>query len=234
MKIAQTYSHLNGQEFLMVHHAELYKELLEVIASIDANACRTKISKEIRMKGKVLISPRDLNKSFEAAFDAKGWKEDRYAYYISLDRETIDKSVSMELKEQRAFIAEADGQDPIYSYNQTDFVKDKVAVEVQFGKYAFVAFDLFVKHMLFYSGGKIDVGIEILPTKKMQQQMSSGVAYYEGEVYNVMRQGRTSPPVPLFIIGIEPEDLPDPDATKAAAAAKVEQIKIRKPKSPDQ
>ena len=32
------------------------------------------------------------------------------------------------------------------SYNQTDFVKDRVAVEVQFGKYAFVAHDLFVKH----------------------------------------------------------------------------------------
>ena len=53
-------------------------------------------------------------------------------------------------------------------------------------------FDLFVKHMLFYSGGKINLGIEILPIKKMQTQMSSGVAYYEGEVYNVMRQGRNS------------------------------------------
>ena len=29
-------------------------------------------------------------------------------------------------------------------------------------------------------------------------------AYYEGEVYNVMRQGRNSPPVPLLILGIEP------------------------------
>ncbi len=38
----------------------------------------------------------------------------------------------------------------------------------------------------------------------MQTQMSSGVAYYEGEVYNVMRQGRNSPPVPLLILGIEP------------------------------
>ena len=75
---------------------------------------------------------------------------------------------------------------------------------VQFGKYAFVAYDLFVKHMLFYSGGVINVGIEILPTKLMQSQMSSGIAYFEGEVYNVMRQGRTSPPVPLLILGVEP------------------------------
>jgi len=35
----------------------------------------------------------------------------------------------------------------------------------------------FVKHMLFFSGGVINLGIEILPTKKMQSLMSSGVAY---------------------------------------------------------
>lgn len=106
-------------------------------------------------------------------------------------------------KKQRELLIKSGEKKPIYSYNQTDFVKDKIAVEVQFGKYSFVAYDLFVKHMLFYSGGVINLGIEILPTKNMQKQMSSGVAYFEGEVYNVMRQGRNSPPVPLLILGIE-------------------------------
>ncbi|MGB7068214.1 MAG: BglII/BstYI family type II restriction endonuclease [Pyrinomonadaceae bacterium] len=55
-----------------------------------------------------------------------------------------------------------------------------------------------------FSGGKINLGVEILPTMNIPSQMSSGVAYYEGEVYNVMRQGRNSPPVPLLILGIEP------------------------------
>jgi hypothetical protein len=32
--------------------------------------------------------------------------------------------------------------------------------------------------------------------------MSSGIAYYEGELYNVVRQGRGVPAVPLIIIGI--------------------------------
>ncbi len=66
-----------------------------------------------------------------------------------------------------------------------------------------MAYDLFVKHMLFYSGGVINLGIEILPTKRMQSQMSSGIAYFEGEVYSVMRQGRNTPAVPLLILGIE-------------------------------
>ena len=127
----------------------------------------------------------------------------RYNYYITLNRELLEASVKMSTHEQKEFL-EAQGEHPIYSYNQTDFVKNKIAIEVQFGKYAFVAYDLFVKHMLFYSGGVINVGIEILPTKLMQSQMSSGIAYFEGEVYNVMRQGRTSPPVPLLILGVEP------------------------------
>ena len=92
----------------------------------------------------------------------------------------------------------------VHHKEQTDFVKKRIAIEVQFGKYAFVAYDLFVKHLLFYSGDVINVGIEILPMKSMQSKMSSGVAYYEGEVYNILRHGRNNPPVPLLIIGIAP------------------------------
>jgi Restriction endonuclease BglII len=204
MKIAQKYSHLNGEEYLIVHHNNLYNEIKEVIANIDAEKLRTKISKEKRKIGNTLLSPIDLNLAFNNEFYKRKWEESRYNYYITLNRELMEKSVLMSAKEQKEFLVANGEKEPIYSYNQTDFVKDKIAVEVQFGKYAFVAFDLFVKHMLFYSGGVINLGIEILPTKIMQAQMSSGVAYYEGEVYNVMRQGRNSPPVPLLILGIEP------------------------------
>ena len=69
---------------------------------------------------------------------------------------------------------------PIRSYNQTDFVKNRVAVEVQFGKYSFIAYDLFVKHLAFYVGNEIDVGVEVLPMNSMQTEMSSGPGYYEG------------------------------------------------------
>lgn len=204
MKIAQKYSHLNGEEYLLVHQPALYREIIDAIEGIDAEMLKTKVSKEIRMKGKALYSPVALNEAFKQAFAGNNWQESRYNYYITLNRELMEKSVMMSAKEQRQFLIDNGESEPIYSYNQTDFVKSKIAVEVQFGKYAFVAYDLFVKHMLFYSGGVINLGIEILPTKKMQVQMSSGIAYYEGEVYNVMRQGRNNPPVPLLILGIEP------------------------------
>ena len=111
--------------------------------------------------------------------------------------------MSKPAEEQKAEI-EASGEIPIFSYNQTDFVKERVALEVQFGKYSFVAYDLFVKHLAFYVRDQIDVGIEILAMKSLQQNMSSGPGYFEGELYNIIRNGRGVPAVPLVLIGVEP------------------------------
>ncbi len=204
MKIAQKYSHLNGEEYLIVHHKKLYKEIIETIECIDASMFMSKKSKEKTMSGKMLYSPIELNKTFNAIFNKLGWNESRYQYYITTDQKLLPELILLPYEEQKKFLISKGIKSPISSYKQTDFVKNQIAVEVQFGKYAFVAFDLFVKHLLFYSGGVINLGIEVLPTKKMQAQMSSGVAYYEGEVYNVLRHGRNNPPVPLLILGIEP------------------------------
>jgi hypothetical protein len=55
---------------------------------------------------------------------------------------------------------------------------------------------------------KIDVGIEILPMKALQSQMSSGVGYYEGELYNLIREGRGVPAVPLVLVSVPPSCRP--------------------------
>ena len=52
MKIDQKYSHLNGEEYLIVHHKNLYKKIKEIITSVNAEDFKTKISKEKRMVGK--------------------------------------------------------------------------------------------------------------------------------------------------------------------------------------
>jgi hypothetical protein len=134
---------------------------------------------------------------------ASGWRESRVSYWVTSSERLIRKTLALPPEVQKREIETAN-EVPIFSYNQTDFVKDRVAIEVQLGKYAFVAYDLFVKHLAFYVGDHIDVGIEILPMKTLQGQMSSGIGYYEGEIYNVVRQGRGVPAVPLVVIGIEP------------------------------
>ena len=202
MRIVETYSHLNGLEYLMVHHKSLWKQVKDVIASVNADKCKTKLSKEKRMKGQLLFSPIEMNKCFKKLLCSKQWEESRVSYWVTKDERLIRKTLTMSPEIQKTEIESA-GENPIFSYNQTDFVKNRVAIEIQFGKYSFVAYDLFVKHLAFYVGDKIDVGIEILPMKSLQSQMSSGVAYYEGELYNVVRQGRGVPAVPLVILGIE-------------------------------
>jgi hypothetical protein len=203
MQIIKTYSHLNGLEYLMVHKPTLWEEVKSVIAQVDGEACKTKVSQEIRMVGQLKYSPKDMNKEFTRLLNASQWQESRVSYWVTQDTKLIRATMTKSPLDQKSEI-EAAGYEPIFSYNQTDFVKDRVAIEVQFGKYAFVAYDLFVKHLAFYIQDQIDVGIEILPMKSLQAQMSSGPGYYEGELYNVIRNGRGVPGVPLVIIGIAP------------------------------
>jgi len=203
MKISALYSHLNGHEYLLVHQPDLWKEIEAVIAAVDAENCKKKISKEQRTLGELFYSPVEMNKEFKLQLAKRSWKESRVSYWVTHDEKLIRKTLALPEQEQKREIEKAKIR-PIQSYNQTDFVKNRVAVEIQFGKYAFVAYDLFVKHLAFYVKDQIDVGIEILPMKSMQSEMNSGVGYYEGEFYNVVRQGRGVPAVPLIMIGIEP------------------------------
>ncbi|MGC8560560.1 MAG: BglII/BstYI family type II restriction endonuclease [Phycisphaerae bacterium] len=202
MRIVEYYSHLNGLEYIHFHSRSLWKELENAVKCVDAERCRTKVSREKTKSGKVLYSPIEINKEFTRALRKRGWHESRTSYWVTSDVALIRETLHREPDEQRAMIQKR-GKHPLFSYNQTDFVKDKIAVEVQFGKYAFVAYDLFVKHMAFFVGDKINVGVEILPMKALQSQMSSGVGYYEGGVYDLVRQGRSTPAVPLVIVGID-------------------------------
>jgi len=203
MKLVNKYSHLNGEEFLLVHKKDLYKEILDAIESVDAFKCRTKKSKEIRKKDEFLLNPTEINNEFKRIFNSLGWNEVRRSFCVSSDYATVKIIEPLDFEEQKKFLIQ-NNLPIIYSFNQTDFIKQNVAIEVQLGKYFAVTYDLFVKHLSFYNGGLIDVGIEIVPTKNMQTQMSSGVPFFEKEVHNVLRHGRTTPPVPIIIFGVEP------------------------------
>ncbi len=203
MRIEARYSHLNGEEYLLVHKPNLWEEVRRVIEKVDAHVNRTKVSKERNMKGAALFSPTDMNTDFKRHFEFYGWEQRRHTFWVTSDEKLLRTIYGRSEQEQKTAIQEA-GHEPIMSYNQTDFVKDRVAVEVQFGKYAFVAHDLFVKHLSFYVSDIIDVGIEILPMKELEREMSSGVPYYERDLLNVIRQGRGVPAVPLVLIGVAP------------------------------
>lgn len=153
-------------------------EINEIISKVQP--AKTKISKERGMKGRPLYSPRDMNDSFHKLFTSHQFNEVRLTYEIQIDE---DKTIS--------------------SYKQIDYNKDKVNVEVQFGKYAFMFYDM-SKFQHFYNDGRIDVGVEIVPAYSMMREMSSGVSYGEQLEDDIKRLNRSFPSVPVKIIMIEP------------------------------
>ena len=187
MRIVETHSHFNGLEHLLIHKPQLWREIKDVIKEVDEHASKTMVSREKSTNGLFQYSPVEMNKSFKRLFKDKNWTESWVAMSSDQQRDEIEQVSSSAISD----------------YNQTNFVKDRVAIEVQFGKHSFLAYDLFVEHLAFYIGDRIDVGIEILPMKKLQFEMSSGPSYYEGEQYKVVRQVRNVPAVPLVLIGIE-------------------------------
>lgn len=202
MRIVESYSHLNGHEWLTVHQPNLISEITKILADVDADKLRTKISKEKTKAGKQLYNPVAINDALGVGFESHGWNKNVVVrYWVTSDYEILQRTMELEPPEQKDEIESA-GLPAISSYNQTDFTKNGAAVEVQFGKYAFIGYDLFVKHLAFYVSGKIKVGVEIIPMKSMQAEMSSGPGYYEKALYDLARSGRGVPPVPLWVVGV--------------------------------
>lgn len=173
------YSHLGGLEILRVRYPEVEKEIDEVIAEA-AISERTKVSREKTKKGKLLFSPSEMNRAFKEAFSRRGYEELRDFYEIEA----------------------YDGKHRMRAFKQIDFVKGRVLIEVQFGKYAFMFYDL-AKFQYFYNQSQADVGVEIVPCYYLHKEMSSGISYGEQLVHDIQRLERNFPSVPVKIIFID-------------------------------
>ncbi len=176
MKVIYEYSHLGGSEILLVRYPQINDLINETIKSVHAN--RIKISKEKTKKGKPLFSPIDMNNQFKDEFRKSGFHELRDTYTITIPNHPI--------------------QIP-GAFKHVDFVNEKVLVEVQFGKYAFMFYDM-AKFQYFFNENKCDVGVEIVPCHELHHQMSSGVSYGEQLVYDIERLKRHFPAVPVKVI----------------------------------
>ena len=182
MKIVYEYSHLGGSEIMQVRYPEHRREVYDTIAEVEAR--RTKISLESTKLGRELFSPKDMNRQFTTEFRQRGYTELRDTYTIVVPNSDIRIPGA---------------------YKQIDFMKDKVLVEVQFGKYAFMFYDM-AKFQYFFNEERADVGIEIVPCHALHSQMSSGVSYGEQLVYDIERLKRHFPAVPVQVILVDVDE----------------------------
>jgi len=173
------YSHLGGLEILKIRYPEIEEDIDRVIDSVTILE-RTKVSQEKSQRGRMLYSPRDMNRAFREEFRRRGFRELKDFYEINT----------------------YDGDHKVRAFKQIDFMKGRVLVEVQFGKYAFMFYDL-AKFQYFYNKNQADVGVEIVPCYYLHREMSTGVSYGEQLVYDIERLQRNFPSVPIKVIFID-------------------------------
>ncbi len=188
MIIAGKYSFNDGEKVVLEKYPHLYKEIEIVIRSVDAEVHKTKESEEKTMNGTMLYSPKSLNKAFKEEFAKYSWKEVRIPceyptkYYT---KEYIPAKLNRG------------------AFREMDFVKEKLGVEVQFGKYAFMVYNVCAKMTIFNKLGYIDTGVEIVPIKQFADHMSTGVSYFEQFVWDLEKRGISDIDIHVLILGIQ-------------------------------
>lgn len=188
MRIAGLYSFNGGREEVEGRYGALLSEVRAVIHAVDAAKHKIKVSKEKTMRGKVLFDPTSINRAFKGEFVQRGWSAVRVPCAYS------DAHYLPDYKTRPA------GRG---AFREMDFVKDALGVEVQFGKYAFMVYNVCAKMTIFKNLKHIDCGIEIVPVKVFADEMSTGVSYFEQFLWDLEARGVSDIDVPVLIIGID-------------------------------
>lgn len=189
MKLAAVYSFNHGTEIVSEKYPDLVVEINAAIKSIDAAKHKTKKSKEKTMRGQMLFSPVSLNIAFKRQLIGKyKWNPVR----VKCDYPTEYYVPDYKFKKANR------GQ-----FREMDFVKKKLGVEVQFGKYSFMVYNVAAKMTIFKNLGYIDAGVEIVPVKSFADEMSSGVSYFEQFVWDLKNRGVADIDIPVMILGID-------------------------------
>jgi hypothetical protein len=182
MEIIAEYSFNKGKEYIEKAHKAELEELKAIIPKVDATQCKTKKSREKTMKGKMLYSPKVINKLFKKALKENGWTIGKRIYL---------KTTVPEIGETHK------------GYREIDAVKNNLGVEVQFGKYAFMVYNVSAKMTIFYKHGIIDSGIEIVPMATLQKEMSTGVSTFQQIKTDLECRGVSNIDIPVLVLGID-------------------------------
>lgn len=199
MRIAGMYSFNGGKEAITQQHRSQLDEVLQVIEMVDAEQHKTKVSRERTMIDRVLYSPPALNTAFKKHFIARGWQNYKVtaqysgAYYVP------------------GYIPPPRKVREPAPFREMDFVKNMLGVEVQFGKYSFMVYNVCAKMTIFAKLGVIDCGIEIVPVKGLVEEMSTGVSYFEQFVWDLEHRGVSDIDIPVLILGIDTDGVKPAD-----------------------
>lgn len=173
-------------------YRDILQEIYFAIGIIDAEKHKTKEGQEKTNTGKCLYSPSLLNQSFKDQLHENDW----FPYKINC---CYPKNFyTTEYLSKYNYIPKFR-----QASREIDFVKDNLGLEVQFGKYAFMAYDILGKMVVLHNMGIIKAGIEVVPVRHMTQSMSTGVSYFEQIVWDLENRGVSNLDIPVLIIGVD-------------------------------
>ena len=206
MQVEGKYPFAGGGK-IVTDYADEYQEVIAAVEAVNAIACLTKISREKSRqlealevellqddgpvdgvkprkqksrKSPLIFSPPALNKELKAKLYPLGWakttKKGYGEYQVRLERAKHPRTM--------------------------DGIKNKVGLEIQFAKYAFMAYDILSKTVIFKKRKLIDVSIEVVVMKSLWDEMSSGPGYFEQIVADLKARGTTSLDIPTMVLGI--------------------------------
>ncbi|MEO7704555.1 MAG: hypothetical protein ABIV92_07960 [Thermoflexales bacterium] len=198
MRIAGRYSHYNGLEFMLMRQPRLWRKLENLIASVDAN------SDVSLVRGKPTgYSYQRLCRIFRERLSGLSWRERLTPYWSTADPQLLRDICHLPAPKQKRAILDA-GAIPMPGHANSGLINERVAVIPPFEPRVVKDWIIDAQLMPAYFRDEIDVGIQILPMKSMLEDTSSGIRCYEDEIYNVLRNGRGVPAVPLVVLGIAP------------------------------
>lgn len=177
MKIVNIFSHRNGRDILeSPKFSAAFKEFMDVLKGLPPyRAAQPKKTSKAHV-----IAPGAMNR----------WLDNELCVKRDWDWHPL--------------IIDADPDDPgRRSHLRSDFRKDRIEVEVQFGNVARYAYDVY-KMAISMALSQADVGIQVVCTKKFANITGGNIAYYERAVRELERS-RLTLIVPLIVVGIEPE-----------------------------
>ncbi len=188
MRIAGIYSFKGGREIIEAKFATELREIEAIIGAVDGQSHKVKPSREKTMPGRMLYKPASFNKAFHYEFVSHGWRDK--------NRLHCDYPTSFYLPDY------VPSRSLKGAFREMDFIKNRLGVEVQFGKYAFMVYNVCAKMTIFHNEGMIDAGIEIVPLKELANEMSTGVSYFEQFAWDLQHRGEADIDIPVLILGI--------------------------------
>lgn len=187
MIVAGKYSFNNGLDVVQKKYPTHLAEIEDIISNVNASQLKTKESEEKTMPGRLLYSPQLLNAAFKREFLSRGWSNKR----VRCDYPTqfyVDGYKPPQLRSG--------------AFREMDFLKGSLGIEVQFGKYAFMVYNVCAKMTIFHKLGFIDTGVEIVPMKELANEMSTGVSYFEQFVWDLESRGVADIDIPVLVLGV--------------------------------